>query len=80
MSCENIFRNGEPKVRFTGDELKFLKDVRSGKYDFDYLMEEADKLEKCCVELHHQSDLPEDCNINQVDKLYQQILNLRKEC
>jgi len=77
LSCQNIF-SGEaaPLVRFSGEKLEFLRDIRAGKFEFEYLMEEADKLEREISKAKDLCDLPEDCDMNKVNDLYRQIVKL----
>lgn len=76
LSCENIFTNGVPLVKFEGEKLQYLRDVRSGKYNFDWLMDESTKLEDSIKKACDESDLPEDCDMGKVNDLYRRLINI----
>jgi len=38
LSGKNILINGEPIVRFEGAQLKYLKDIRAGKFEYEDIM------------------------------------------
>ena len=42
-SAENIFENGEPIVRFSGEKLQRLKDIRAGKIPYEEILSEAEE-------------------------------------
>lgn len=69
LSGKALLQTGEPIVRFEGEKLQFLKDIRAGKYEFDYIMgvveEEMEGLKSLC----DKSSLPEEADKNAVDIL-----------
>lgn len=70
----NILKNGEPIVRFSGDQLKFLMDIRKGNIrDYDFLM---DKVESLVAEMEAESvhsSLPEHIDAEKVNGLYMEV-------
>jgi uncharacterized protein len=75
LSAENIAKNGEPIIRFTGDNLTFLKDIRSGSFEYDYIFKYAQDMEIELKELFEKSSLPWGCDMNYVNSLYKNMLN-----
>jgi hypothetical protein len=69
----NILKEGEPIVRFSGDKLKFLRDIREDKYNYEYLMSYAEELEKEAKELYRTCKLPEDVDFDAVDNFYREL-------
>lgn len=77
LSAQNIAREGFPTIRFKGDDLAFLREVREGKYDYDYLIELAqEKLDALKVEFE-ESSLPDSTNTKKVNDLYTYMCEMR---
>lgn len=75
MSCENILRNGEPLVRFTGDMQKFLMSVRNGEIKYEDIMKMVDEKELLLKELYETSTIPHTLNDEDVAELYMEIVS-----
>lgn len=75
-SGRNILVNGEPIVRFTGDQLQFLKDIRAGKFTYDYLIEMVEKEMKDMEELKEKSSIPDEVNKKALEALYKLIISI----
>lgn len=73
-SGKNILENGEPIVRFEGEDLKFLRDIRAGKYGYDYLMQYVEESMKELEIIKDKSSLPHSANMNAINKLYLEII------
>ena len=73
LSSKNILVNGEPIVRFTGQDLDKLMAIRFGKYNYEDLMKEANSLMKEIDVAYEKSKLPEDVDIKIVDKILKEI-------
>jgi predicted nucleotidyltransferase len=72
-SGENILVNGEPIVRFEGEKLQVLKDIRNGKYKYDEVMQMVEgKMEDLNMVLE-KSTLPKAINMKSLEKLYFEV-------
>ncbi len=68
-SALNIIENGEPMVRFTGDKLQELRDIRAGRFSYDDLVSKAEGLSERLTLLRETSSLPETTDLKQIDEL-----------
>jgi len=75
-SGKSILENGEPIVRFEGEKLQFLKDVRAGKYEYDFLIEKADDIAADLEDIYEKSDLRKEVNKKEINKIYLECLGL----
>lgn len=78
FSGKNILTQGEPIVRFTGEKLQFLKDVRGGKIEYNTLMTTIENEMKELEETYNKSTLPWGCDIKKVDRLYRELVENKK--
>lgn len=76
LSGENIFRYGEPLIRFSGEKLEFLRGIRDCKYDYDYLMGFAEDKIKELEELFKNSKLPHSPNTKKINELYIELCEM----
>lgn len=76
MEAENIVLNGQPQVRWTGDKLQYLRDIRSGKISYANITAWAESKEKELKELYDKSSLPHSCNMKHVELIWKKIMNL----
>jgi predicted nucleotidyltransferase len=74
ISGENILKHGEPIVRFEGEQLQLLKDIRAGKYKYEVIMEMVDKRMKELESLYETSTIPHSPDIDKIDELYREIV------
>lgn len=72
-SGRNILENGEPIVRFTGEKLQFLRDIRAGKFSYEELLAKAQKEKDELHELKEKSALPEKPDKKAIDRLYREL-------
>jgi len=72
----NILEHGEPIVRFTGDQLKFLREIRDGKHGYKGLMALADELESLAKNLYEKSNLPDEVDQQVMDDLFEEMQKL----
>ncbi len=73
LSGENILKHGVPLVRFEGEQLQMLLDIREGKYPYGELIRMVDaKLEELDGTLQH-SKLPEAADATAIDRLLAEI-------
>ena len=73
-SAINIAKEGKPLIRFEGKEQEFLMDIRSGKYDYDYLIKLSEDLSKEAIAAFDCSPLPDSVNRKKINDLYQNII------
>ena len=62
LSGRSILERGEPIVRFSGEPLSLLMDIRAGKLSFEKILEIAEGLIADCERLKSGSKLPETCD------------------
>jgi len=74
MSGKSILEGNGPIVRFTGEPLQQLKDIRNGKYTYDELMDWADGLKSDLGILKERNILPHSIDQKAVDDLYRSLL------
>lgn len=77
LSAEHIARKGVPLIRFSGNKLDFLRRIRAGEYDYDYLMEFANEKVLSLEQTFKESGLPDACNTVAVSKLYDELIDMR---
>jgi hypothetical protein len=76
ISGENILKNGEPIVRFEGEQLQLLKDIRKGLYKYEDIMAMVDSKMKTLEELYKTSSIPHSVDIDKIDALYKEIIGV----
>lgn len=59
LSGKSILEHGAPIVRFEGESLALLRDVRTGRYTYDEIMAMAQGIVADCERLKENCDLPE---------------------
>lgn len=76
-SGKNILTNGEPIVRFKGEQLNYLMSIRRGELKYDTLIELVEKEMLELKEIVDKScNLQWGCNINKLDELYKELVEL----
>jgi predicted nucleotidyltransferase len=75
----NILRNGEPLVRFDGERLQFLRDIRAGKYKHEWLMAKVEEEMASMKDVFAASSLPHSANLNRIDELYRELCEVKGE-
>ena len=76
MAGKSILTKGEPIVRFEGEQLQYLRDIRAGKFEYEYIMARVEADMKELEDLYNKSTLPWGADIKQVDKLYKELLDM----
>lgn len=79
LSGESILKTGAPIVRFEGETLKFLMNIRAGKFDYESLIEKAEAKTQELKALHDASDLPEHPDTDKVEELLKTITQTHKD-
>lgn len=62
LSGRSILQNGSPTVRFSGDDLQLLMQIRAGQLSFEQIMEITNDVMADCERLKSSADLPDRCN------------------
>jgi len=75
-SGKNILLNRKPIVRFEGEQLKYLRDIRLGKYSYEDLMTlMEDEMQQLYI-LKDSSDIPNEIDFNKVENLYRELIEM----
>jgi len=69
----NILTHGVPLVRFTGDKLQFLLDIKAGKFAYDELQQQAETLAGEFDEQRRKSTLPPAPDLVKINHLLREI-------
>jgi uncharacterized protein len=69
MSGRSILENGAPIVRFEGQTLNLLLEIRAGKMPFDQIMNVANELMGECDRFKLTAQLPPKCDLAAADAL-----------
>lgn len=75
LSCKNILLKGLPIVRLEGDDLKLVRDVRSGKIPYDEIIGFVEDEEKKLDDYYKISTLQHSVDMDKIDQLYKDIIN-----
>jgi hypothetical protein len=75
-SGRHILETGEPLVRFSGDKLQYLRDVRAGKFTYEELMQSIEDQMEDLKTVRDKSELPEKVNMKQINKLYEELVHI----
>jgi uncharacterized protein len=70
LSAENILKEGEPLVRFTGDLQKYLLKIRRGEFTYDEIMKDVNEKEASLKKLFETSKVPEHVDMEKINKLF----------
>ena len=73
MIAENIVTKGEPIVRFEGEQLVFLRQIREGVFTFDDLLSRAEAIMASVEKYRETCNLPEEVNRKEVNALYKEL-------
>jgi predicted nucleotidyltransferase len=75
-SGENILKYGEPIVKFSGDKLQILQDIRNGKYDYETIMEIVESKMEELKSLVDVSTIPHSVNMKAISALYDDLRSM----
>jgi len=76
ISAENILKNGEPLVRFTGCVREHLMDIRNGKFTYDEIIKEAEERKALLDGLLETSSLPDGVDKEKINNLYRECIEI----
>ena len=74
LCAKNVALEGVPLVRFTGDNKKFLMDIRAGKYSYEYMIRDAETRAAELRTLFQKSSLPAHPNGEHLWQVYMSIM------
>jgi len=77
LSGINILTKGEPIIRFEGEAQQFLRDIRAGKFTYEYLIEYAEAREKELDSLYETSTLRHEPDDEAINNLYLELIGLK---
>lgn len=69
LSGKALLTTGEPIVRFEGEKLQLLRDIRAGKYEYEEIMQVVDSELKDLKRLEEISPLPDETDKEKIDLL-----------
>ena len=73
LSGRNLVRNGEPIVRFEGEERDLLLSIRDGTWSFDDIMALADSLQTDIRDGLGACPLPQEPDLPAIDILLREL-------
>ncbi len=76
FEAKHIAETGEPKVRLEGDELRFTRDVRAGRFLYEFLLGKAIDMEEEVKVLFEKSSLPHGSNVKKINELYIELMRM----
>ena len=79
-SALNIIENDEPIVRFSGEKLQELRDIRAGRFGYDELVAKAEALSERLASERDASPLPETSDLNKINELLLEITSKWEKC
>ena len=77
MVAENIVDYGEPIVRFEGDKLQLLRDIREGKFSYDELIEMAEAISAKVESKAEKCGLIEEADKSDASKLFIELTSMQ---
>lgn len=75
LSGMNILNHGEPIVRFTGTQLQYLRDIRSGKFKYEEIMNVVDTGMKELELMKQNTMLKHSVNNSIISSIYKQLID-----
>ena len=75
LSGENILKNGEPIVRFQGEQLEYLRGIRSGKFLYEEVMADVEKKMANLEQVKDASALPQTSDRKAINKIYLSMID-----
>ena len=75
-SGKNILLHGEPIVRFEGEQLQFLKNIRAGKYSHEQIMEWVEQEMAELEKIKDESTLPHSVDHKAIERLYRELVSI----
>lgn len=76
-SGRNLLEHGEPIVRFEGERLRMLRDIRAGRWAYDDLMVRIEAEMRQIEALKETSVLPREVDREALDALYRELCQMQ---
>jgi predicted nucleotidyltransferase len=76
LTAEHILENGEPVVRFSGDKLQLLFDIRNGKFTYEELISMADDISAKIENAYKHCKLPDEADKADASRLLLELSEL----
>jgi len=74
ISGEHILTQGSPIVRFEGDQLKYLMQIRSGELEYEDIMSEVERRMKELRRIYDESNvIPNEVKRKDIETLYREL-------
>jgi hypothetical protein len=73
MAAESLLRDGVLRIRFDGADRDFLLSIRDGKFEYDYLIAEAERRTAELATLLENSPLPERPDFAGIDRVLLEV-------
>jgi hypothetical protein len=74
ISGEHILTQGSPIVRFEGDQLKYLMQIRSGELEYEDIMSEVERRMKELRRIYDESNvIPNEVKRKDIEALYREL-------
>jgi hypothetical protein len=67
--------HGEPLVRFEGDKLEYLMNIRAGELPYEDLMKDVENRMGELETLHKSSKIPEEVDHEGIDQLFLELID-----
>lgn len=74
LSGEHILTMGEPIVRFQGEQLELLRNIRAGKLKYDEIMNEVEQRVLKLKDFKEASKIPDQPKKEAIDRIFKDIL------
>jgi predicted nucleotidyltransferase len=74
LSGINILTNGVPIVRFEGEQLEYLRDIRVGKFEYAVIMKDVEDKMAILEGLKDNTKLKYAVNTEEINEIYQKLI------
>jgi hypothetical protein len=77
ICSEHILVHGEPLVRFEGEKLEYLMNIRAGNLSYEDIMKDVEERMKKLEKLKETSKIPENVDHEGIDELFLEIVGAK---
>lgn len=75
---EHILKEGRPRIRWDSEKLKFLREIREGRHDYETVLKKAEEMMLELKESFENSTLPNNVNMKKVNEIYLEMIETNK--